>query len=102
MNDNSFIMNTEEGIILTISVKPNSKKQSIDLDINFLTISLKSQPEKGKANKELLKYLSKILDIHISKIQLISGQTSRDKKILVNGLEIDEIKERIERNLNEK
>lgn len=95
MTNELYIKDIDEGVVLNIAVKPNSKKQVIDFNPNFLSISLKSSPEKGKANRELLKYLSKILDIPISKIQLISGHTSRDKRILISDFESTQIKEKL-------
>ena len=44
---------------------------------------LKSPPEKGLANKELIKLFAKVLKITQADIQIISGATSRNKKIKI-------------------
>ena len=49
----------------------------------FLKINVISVPEKGKANKELLDFLSKMLDIAKSSIKIISGETDRYKKLMI-------------------
>ncbi|HUU77695.1 MAG TPA: DUF167 domain-containing protein [candidate division Zixibacteria bacterium] len=89
------ITQTSNGIIVKLTVKPNSKKQDFIIDQGFLFVSVKSPPDKGKANKELIKYLSEIFNISSSNFELISGQTSRDKKLLVTGIEYTELKEKI-------
>lgn len=46
-----------------------------------LKIKLKTPAEKGKANKELIKFLAKILGIPSNKIMIIKGQTHNIKEI---------------------
>jgi len=41
----------------------------------------------GKANKELVKFFSKLLD---AEVEIIRGETSREKDLLVKGLSIKE------------
>ncbi len=44
---------------------------------------LKSPPEKGKANRELVALLAKALGITQDKISIITGATSRNKRIKI-------------------
>ena len=64
-------------IALKIITKPNSKKTEIVSDNDgILIITIKSPPEKGKANQELVKFLSK----HFKrKVEIISGFKSKSK-----------------------
>jgi uncharacterized protein (TIGR00251 family) len=48
-----------------------------------ITISLKSAPERGKANAELLKRLSKHFNVDRRRIRIVSGLTSRKKVVEV-------------------
>jgi len=64
---------------LKVLIKPNSSKNSIlDFDINkkALRISIKAVPEKGKANAELIKFISKLLK---KKVEIVKGLKSREK-----------------------
>jgi len=71
-------------LLLKIKVIPSSGKQELFLDqSNQIKCRLKSAPEKGKANSELIKYLSKITKIPKTEIQLISGKTSRNKTLKI-------------------
>ncbi len=94
-----YIEDIRNAVRLKIVVKPNSKKQEIKIDSEkkFLQISVKSPPNKGKANKELLKLLAKQLETSSANLNIISGQTTRDKLILVTNIAIEDIKKKIEK-----
>ena len=51
-----------------------------------LKIAVTSPPEKGKANKAIVKTLAKWLNIKTSDIQIISGEKSKDKEIFVRNI----------------
>ena len=74
-------LNTEDPQYLRIKVIPKSPKTEIIdvLDDGTWKVRLKAVPEKGKANKELIKYLSKLLNLPKSQISIISGKTDRLK-----------------------
>ena len=60
-----------------------------------LKIKIVAAPEKGKANKEVLSLLSKVLSVPIVDLSLVSGLGSAHKSLEVTGLTLDEIKQRI-------
>ncbi|MCL4361511.1 DUF167 domain-containing protein [Candidatus Dependentiae bacterium] len=71
-------------IILDIKVMPNASKQDVILDKSGkIKCYVRSKPEKGKANEELIKYLSKTLGIKQSDITIVSGHTNPLKKIKI-------------------
>jgi len=49
----------------------------------------------GKANEELISFLSQVLDCKKSDLEIVAGQTGRDKLISVLNMEIDEVTQRI-------
>lgn len=75
MDVNSHIHNNR----LKVRVKPNASKTAI-LNYNekrqAIEIAIKAIPDKGEANKELIKFLTKLLK---KKVIIKSGKTSRDK-----------------------
>ena len=73
-------------IILTIFVKPSSKKAAITLQDDIIQASLKSTPTKGKANKELIGLLAKTLNIQKSRIHIQRGYTSSTKILKIEGI----------------
>ena len=61
----------------------------------ILRLKITAPPEKGKANKELISFLSQRLDIPKTKLQIVKGQASRDKVITLEGLSQDEVMRRL-------
>ena len=74
------LQETTDGTIIDIYVKPNSKQFQIKIDDVGLVVYCREAPMKGKVNKELIKELSKFFN---KKVEILSGQTSRHKKILI-------------------
>ncbi|PSO48181.1 MAG: hypothetical protein BRC33_10370 [Cyanobacteria bacterium SW_9_44_58] len=71
---------------LSVTVKPNSKHQTIETgEDGKLIIRLQSPPAEGKANAELIKLLAKIYGVKKSQVRIKSGLSSKMKQI-----EIDE------------
>jgi uncharacterized protein (TIGR00251 family) len=71
---------------LTIELKvvPSSGRAAWTIDKSgILKCFLKSPPEKGKANKELIMTIAKALRIPQADIMIISGETIKNKKILI-------------------
>jgi uncharacterized protein len=84
----------KESTSLNIHVIPGSKINRIVgyMDDGTLKIRIKAKPTDGKANKELIKYLSEVLDIKEMDIEIFSGLTSRNKIIRIWGF--DQVKMR--------
>ena len=69
----------------TIKVVPKSGKQKAVLDkTGRLKIYLKSPPEDGKANKELVSYLSRVLKIPQRDIVIFVGEHGRTKMLKIH------------------
>ena len=49
-----------------------------------ITISLKSKPERGKANRELIQKLADYFEIDKNRIQIISGIISNKKLVNID------------------
>ena len=72
-------------LILEIKVVPSSGKQLCRLDAsNALKCFLKSPPEKGKANGELIKLLSEKLNIAQAAVTIVSGAAARKKRVKID------------------
>ncbi len=81
------IREMEDGIIIPARIQPNSSKEKIMGEYaEKLKIAVTSPPEKGKANKSIVKVLAKWLNIKTSDIQIVSGEKSKDKKIFVRNI----------------
>jgi len=68
---------------LKIIVSPNSPKNEIvrwDNEKNALRVNINAEPEKGKANREVVKFFSKLLK---RKVIISSGLRSKEKTISI-------------------
>ena len=72
-------------LVIDVKVVPSAGCVSWKLqEGDRLKCYLKSSPEKGKANKELIELLSKALQLPGSACIIISGATSRLKRVRID------------------
>jgi hypothetical protein len=72
-------------LVVVIKVVPSSGRSEWALDRSWnLKCYLKSPPEKGKANQELIKSLAKVLNLTQSNVVIIAGATGRTKTVKID------------------
>ena len=83
-------------VLLRIHVQPKSSRNKIvGLHGDALKISITAPPTDGKANSELIVFLAKKLGIPKADISLKSGRQSRNKSLLLSGITVGQIKEKL-------
>ncbi len=71
-----------KAVILPVKAVPGSSKSRFaGIWDHKLKIAIAAPPEKGKANKELIRFLAKTLKISKSDIQIIAGEHDTHKKV---------------------
>lgn len=71
-------------VLLTIRVQPQAGRQGLSLDsAGRLKAQLKSAPEQGKANKELVGLIADMLGIAKGRVSIALGETARTKRVAV-------------------
>lgn len=81
-----------EGTILPVRAQPGARRSEIRGEQDgMLKVSVTQPPEKGKANKALIALLSKELSLRKSQLELIAGETSQQKQVLVRDITPDEL-----------
>lgn len=83
VNELMKLSQVKSGTTMVIFVKPNSARFRIIVEDGTLIVHCTEEPVKGKVNKELVKGLSALFG---TKVKLVSGFTSKQKKLLVTGL----------------
>ncbi len=77
---------------LSIRVTPNAGRNEITgLRDGVLQVKIAAPPVEGKANKELIEFLSRRLGVKRSAITIVKGQTGRNKAIEIEGLNREKI-----------
>jgi len=82
------LLKTAQGVVLDVYVKPKSEKFMVELDEDELVVSCREAPVKRKVNRELLKKLSRLFN---RKVEIVSGFSSRKKKLLIRDIEAEEV-----------
>lgn len=79
-----MLKETKDGLVLIIKISPNaSKNEIIKNDDGGYKLKITAQPIEGKANKAVIEYLSKTFKIPKTSCEIIKGETSKEKTILI-------------------
>lgn len=83
---------SEQGILLPCHIQPRASKTGVSgLYGTSLKITLNAPPVDGKANASLCEFVAKKCGIAKSLVSLVSGETSRDKTLLIRGVSVEEV-----------
>jgi uncharacterized protein len=81
------VVTTNSGIIVSVKTQPGARRNRIVGEYGGrLKLAVTAAPEKGKANKAVIELLAGALHIPESSIHIISGESSRDKRLMIDGL----------------
>jgi uncharacterized protein len=83
----SWIQSASGGCVVNVRVIPRASKNQIQGVLgDALKIRLQAPPVEGKANEALVCFLAEILNLPSRSIILLSGETGRNKRVLLGGL----------------
>lgn len=85
------------GTRLRLRVKPGAKKTAIvGAHGGALKVAVAAPPEKGKANRAVVKLLAETLGLPATAVAITAGETSQDK-VAVISLELSVLRARLQR-----
>jgi uncharacterized protein (TIGR00251 family) len=87
----------KHGTALAIRVTPRARRDEIVevLPDQTIKVRLTAPPVEGKANEALMDFLSKVLSVSRSRIEIVAGEKGRDKLVSVLDLDSQEAQARI-------
>jgi uncharacterized protein (TIGR00251 family) len=92
----NWILAEGDGVILRLHIQPGAKKTEIaGLHGEALKIRLAAPPVDGKANASLIEFLARQLGVSKSAVELVSGETSRAKRVRIDGISADAARARL-------
>lgn len=86
-----MIRKTNEGIIVNLRISPNAKKNEIIKDGDIIKVKITALPIDGKANKALVELFAKNFKIPKTSIEILKGETSKEKTILFKTMDEDKV-----------
>ena len=77
-----MIKETSDGLLIRIKIVPNSSKNNLIIEDEFIKVKVTAQPIENKANKALVEFLSKRFKVPKTSIEIVKGDTSKEKTLL--------------------
>ena len=83
---------------LSVRVRPGaSRDEAGDFEGDVLRLRVTTTPERGKANEAAIELVAKALDVAKGRVTLVSGAPSRQKVFAIEGMDMTEVRRRLER-----
>ena len=98
MSDRKFQMHDgQRGSALAVRITPRATRNEIVevLDDGTIKVRIAAPPTDNEANETLIEYLSEILGVPKSKLDIVAGATGRDKLISVIDMDVETVHQRI-------
>ncbi|PIU91984.1 MAG: YggU family protein [Anaerolineae bacterium CG_4_9_14_0_8_um_filter_58_9] len=92
----------KRGAALAVRVTPRASRNEIFgvLNDGTVKIHLTAPPVEGQANEALLKFLSEVLGVPVSRLDIVAGKTGRDKLVSIMGVDAETVHKRIIRRMS--
>ncbi len=86
MTDPIRLEQTDRGVLLDLKVVPGSSRQALVGPYDGrLKLAVRGAPEKGRANRDVVKLLARELQLPRKAVTIVSGETSVEKTVLLGG-----------------
>jgi uncharacterized protein (TIGR00251 family) len=85
-------MASSDGVVLSLHCQPGAKaSRVVGLHDERLKIQLQAPPLENRANEALVAWLADQLGVPRKQIEILTGQTSRQKRVLVQGVTLEQV-----------
>ena len=86
-----FVANSD-GVVLSLHCQPGAKvSRVVGLHDERLKLQLQAPPLENRANEALVVWLSDQLSVPRKQIEILSGHTNRQKRVLVRGATLEQV-----------
>ena len=83
-----YLHECPEGLTIDLVVVPRASRTAVAGELDGrLKLQVAAPPVDGAANKQIVRFLSKKLKVGRSAVSIISGDTGRRKRVLIEGLD---------------
>jgi hypothetical protein len=98
MSDRKFnLHNGKKGSALAVRVTPRASHNEIVelMEDGTIKVRLAAPPSDNEANESLINFLSEVLGVAKSRLDIVAGLSGRDKLISVEDMDADTVHQRI-------
>jgi uncharacterized protein (TIGR00251 family) len=92
------LQKVSNGVVVAVFVKPNSKSFQLKVEGDELVVFCRESPVRGKANRELVKELSRIFK---RRVDIVAGFASKQKRVLIADISIDQAREILSKHVSQ-
>jgi len=91
MSSSGFeLTSCDNGTVFRVRVSPGASREKVaGCHDGALKVSVAAAPEKGRANAALLKFLAKAMGVSRKDLSIVSGETDRNKRLLLEGRDLE-------------
>jgi len=81
-------LKNSDALIVEVKVKPNAKVEEVTEKGGLYEVKVATSPVEGKANERMIKLLAEYFSVPKSAINILRGETSRNKLIEIKGVKV--------------
>jgi uncharacterized protein (TIGR00251 family) len=91
----AWLVATSDGVVLSLHCQPGAKaSRVVGLHDERLKLQLQAPPLENRANEALVAWLADQLSLPRKQIEILSGHTSRQKRVLARGVTCEQVERR--------
>jgi uncharacterized protein (TIGR00251 family) len=89
----------QDGVVtLRIRVQPRASRTELAGEHGgAIKLKIAAPPVDGKANEQCRRFLAKLLDVSAGSVEIIKGDSSRDKVIRIHNISADRVRQALRR-----
>ena len=87
----SWVQESKGGIVLRLQIQPKASKTEVTGlygEPPRLKIRVAAPPVEGEANEELLRFLKKALKVTMAQLEILRGDSSKQKDVFCAGITV--------------
>jgi uncharacterized protein (TIGR00251 family) len=89
-------MSGPPGALIDVRLTPRAAREEVTgWQGSVLLVRVTEPPVDGKANKALCRLLAKRLGVAAGRVSIATGETARTKRVRVEGLSLDDVRQRL-------
>ncbi|OQX65584.1 MAG: YggU family protein [Anaerolineaceae bacterium 4572_5.1] len=90
-----------KGSALAVRLTPKASRNAIVgiMEDGTVKVHVTAPPVEGKANQALVKLIAEVLKVPKSSVEIVAGETGRDKLVSVINMDADTVTKRIRKHL---